>query len=89
MAKFERPILHGLCSFGICTRAVYEKFCLKKPNMIKDIKCRFVSFVYPGETYSVKMWKEGKEVLFEAWIIERKSKVVEGSVELNDDKARI
>lgn len=58
---FEKPILHGLCFFGISGKHVYEKF-----GPFKDIKVRFTGSVYPGETIETHMWKEGDKVIFSA-----------------------
>jgi acyl dehydratase len=56
-AKFERPILHGLCTFGFSSRAIYEKYGNNDPTTISKIAGRFTSHVYPGETLLVEMWK--------------------------------
>ncbi|KAK9455735.1 hypothetical protein V1511DRAFT_312603 [Dipodascopsis uninucleata] len=66
MAKFPRPILHGLCSYGISGKAVVDKF-----GMFKNIKGRFQSHVFPGEKLNVQMWKEGNKVIFQTVVIER------------------
>jgi len=64
LANFDKPIVHGLCSFGFSGRAIYEKYCNGKPDMFARIGCRFTSYVFPGETYVVEMWKEGNGVIF-------------------------
>ncbi|OCH95482.1 multifunctional beta-oxidation protein [Obba rivulosa] len=56
---FERPILHGLCSFGISGKHVLKTF-----GAFSDIKVRFAGVVYPGETLVTEMWKEGEKVIF-------------------------
>lgn len=63
---FPKPILHGLCSFGIA-----GKHILKEYGPYKDIKCRFAGFVFPGETLIIDMWKEGKKVIFTVKVKER------------------
>ena len=89
MAKFEKPILHGMCSLGICTRAIYKTYCKGNVSAIKEIKARFVSFVYPGETFIISMWRDGKQVIYEAMVKERNIKVIIGSVSIDDEKTRL
>ncbi|PSR79054.1 hypothetical protein PHLCEN_2v7241 [Hermanssonia centrifuga] len=61
MGGFEKPILHGLCSFGIAGKHVLKTF-----GAYSDIKTRFAGVVYPGETLITEMWKEGDKVIFSA-----------------------
>ncbi|MBN8491570.1 MAG: MaoC family dehydratase N-terminal domain-containing protein [Burkholderiales bacterium] len=58
-AGFQRPILHGLCSFGVSGVALLKTLCGWDPARLKEIGCRFSSPVYPGETLRVEMWSLG------------------------------
>lgn len=68
---FQKPILHGLCSFGFATRAVAQLAPDGDPRFIKSLKARFASTVLPGETLVTEMWKDGNKVIFRTKIKER------------------
>jgi len=70
-AGFQRPILHGLCTYGVTCRAVLQAYCDFDPTRLKAHDVRFSSPVYPGETVVVRMWKDGETVSFEAGVAER------------------
>ncbi len=71
MAGFPRPILHGLCTYGITCRAVLQAFADMDPAKIKSHAIRFSSPVFPGETVTVDLWRDGNVVSFEARVKER------------------
>ncbi|MDP9102981.1 MAG: MaoC family dehydratase N-terminal domain-containing protein [Pseudomonadota bacterium] len=76
MAGFPRPILHGLCTYGITCRAVLQGFAEYQPERIKSHAARFSSPVFPGETITVDMWKDGDVVSFEARVKSRDVTVI-------------
>lgn len=59
-AGFERPILHGLCSFGVSGHALLKTLCDWDPTRLQEIGCRFSAPVYPGETLRVEIWHLGE-----------------------------
>lgn len=56
---FERPILHGLCTFGVICRGLLERFANYQPERLKAMKLRFSAPVYPGESIRVETWSDG------------------------------
>ena len=70
-AGFPRPILHGLCTYGLTCRAVLQAITDYDPDQILSHQVRFSSPVFPGETISVDLWRDGKQISFEAKAKER------------------
>ncbi|QNP48870.1 MaoC/PaaZ C-terminal domain-containing protein [Diaphorobacter aerolatus] len=56
-AGFERPILHGLASYGLVTRAVLRQCADNNPARLSALDIRFTSPVYPGETLVTDIWR--------------------------------
>jgi acyl dehydratase len=86
MAGFEKPILHGLCTFGIACRAILKEYCDNDPARFKSVKVRFSRHVFPGETIVTEMWDAGDgKVLFQAKTAERPDEIsiTNAMVELN------
>ena len=67
-AGFERPILHGLCTFGIACHALLRAFAVDDPGALRSMSARFSAPVFPGETVEVEMWRSGA---FRARAVER------------------
>jgi acyl dehydratase len=69
-AGFERPILHGLCTFGVACRALLSAYCAENPARLRSMFARFSSPVYPGDTIRVEFY-EAEEIRFRAVVKER------------------
>jgi len=74
---FERPILHGLCSYGIAGRAVLRMVCDNDPARLRLLNTRFSSPVFPGETIRTQLWHEGAgRAAFRCVVVERNTVVL-------------
>ncbi|MCB1691902.1 MAG: MaoC family dehydratase N-terminal domain-containing protein [Pseudomonadales bacterium] len=70
-AGFDRPILHGLCSYGIACHAVLKTMLDYDQTKMTGFDVRFSSPVFPGETQVVEMWQDGNVISFRVKIKER------------------
>ena len=73
---FARPILHGLCTFGVAGLALVKACCGGDPARLKSMQVRFSAPVYPGETIRTEMWREADRVSFRARAVERDAVVL-------------
>ena len=75
---FDVPILHGLATFGVTGRHIYQTY-----GPFKSMKVRFSGTVLPGQTIVTEMWKVGSKVVFTAKVKETgKSCISNAAVEL-------
>lgn len=61
---FDRPILHGLCTYGFTGRALLHTLCGSDPTRFKSMDGRFSKPVMPGDSLTISMWIDGKRALF-------------------------
>ncbi|MDG3011660.1 3-alpha,7-alpha,12-alpha-trihydroxy-5-beta-cholest-24-enoyl-CoA hydratase [Rhodococcus sp. D2-41] len=66
MAGFERPILHGLASFGVVCKAVVDGLLGGDPTRVRDYSVRFAGSIYPGETIETSVWQDGNRLTLQA-----------------------
>jgi acyl dehydratase len=76
-AGFDRPILHGLCTMGIATRALLERFAPAQPDRLRSMFVRFSKPVFPGETIVTEFFGNGSQVQFRCRSKERDAIVLD------------
>jgi len=57
-AGFDRPILHGLCTYGFTGRALLHAVCGSDPTRFRSMAGRFSRPTYPGDTLTISIWDE-------------------------------
>ena len=75
-AGFERPILHGRCTFGIACHAILKTVCDYDFTLIRELACRFSAPVYPGDSITTDMWQDGNVVSFRCRVEARNATVI-------------
>ncbi|PAY08534.1 3-alpha,7-alpha,12-alpha-trihydroxy-5-beta-cholest-24-enoyl-CoA hydratase [Bradyrhizobium sp. UFLA03-84] len=73
---FPRPILHGMCTYGLTCRAVLATYAGYDPSAFRRHRARFSAPVFPGETITINLWKDGDSISFEGHVRERQVTVV-------------
>jgi len=82
-AGFSKPILHGLCTFGMAAVAIDRGVARPAARRLSMIETRFSNIVYPGEALEFQLWIDGVSIAFRACAPERGSTVLDyGRAEL-------
>ncbi len=76
LAGFEKPILHGLCTYGIVNKAVVDSALDGDPTRVGTYTARFTGHVFPGETLVTSVWEEDDRYVVEARTKGRGTKVL-------------
>ena len=61
---FSRPILHGMCTYGITSRILLNAFCGGDPDRMRSMQGRFTRPVLPGDALKIQAWKEADGIRF-------------------------
>ncbi|GFE75727.1 MULTISPECIES: MaoC family dehydratase [unclassified Novosphingobium] len=77
-AGFERPILHGLATMGLVSRALIHLCCGGDASLLTRMHVRFTAPVFPGETIRTEIWRDGDDIRFRASARERGVVVIDG-----------
>jgi len=81
MAGFDRPIIHGLCSYGVVCKAIVDEVLDGDVAAVARYQARFAGVAFPGETYRVSYWKDGaKRILLQATSVERDAPIISNAV---------
>lgn len=73
-AGFERPILHGLASYGLVAHALLRQCAQRDASRLKALDIRFAAPVYPGETLVTEIWQvpgQPQQFQLRAKVVER------------------
>ena len=70
-AGFPRPIMHGLCTYGIVAKAVVDALLDADPGRVAGYDARFAGVVYPGETLRTRVWREPDRLVLATTVVER------------------
>lgn len=82
---FDIPILHGLATFGITGKHLFEQY-----GSLKSFKVRFAGVVLPGQTIVTEMWREGAKVVYRAKVKETgKLCISNAAAELRNEKSKL
>ncbi|MCW7943663.1 3-alpha,7-alpha,12-alpha-trihydroxy-5-beta-cholest-24-enoyl-CoA hydratase [Streptomyces hygroscopicus] len=71
LAGFERPILHGLCTYGMTLKAVVDTLLDGDVTRVRTYSTRFAGVVFPGETLRIRLWRRKGEVRAAVSAVER------------------
>jgi len=75
-AGFPRPILHGLCTYGVAGHAILRACCDYDPTALRSLFARFTAPVFPGETIRTELWRGAGEITFRCRVLERDAVVL-------------
>ncbi|EFC86369.1 MaoC/PaaZ C-terminal domain-containing protein [Parafrankia sp. EUN1f] len=53
---YDRPILHGLCTYGYTCRALLHTLCGSDPSRLRSMYGRFSRPVLPGQALTIDIW---------------------------------
>lgn len=80
VAGFDRPILHGLCTYGVAARAIMHMCCTNDPDRLARLSVRFTSPVFPGETIRTEIWRNDDQVRFRCSVPQRDVVVISNGI---------
>ena len=76
LAGFDKPIIHGLCSYGIACKAVVDSALAGDVTRVARYSARFAGVGFPGETFVTRYWRENDSILIECRAKERDAIII-------------
>ena len=70
-AGFDRPILHGLASYGIVAKALVDGVLDGDAGRLQGLSVRFAGSVFPGQTIRTSVWRDDDQLVLQATCPER------------------
>jgi acyl dehydratase len=80
LGGFDRPVLHGLSTFGVVGRALVHLCAGGDAGRLSAMRLRFTAPVYPGDMIRTEVWNEDGLIRFRASVPERGEMVVDCGV---------
>src|SRR5690625_3787544 len=65
---FDRPIMHGLGTFGLVARQLIRELFNSDPTCCKSLQVRFVKPVYPGDSLTTSWWRKDRNIAFQTHV---------------------
>lgn len=75
-AGFDRPILHGLASYGVVCKAVVDDILGGDADAVETFSARFAGSIYPGEAIETSVWREDNRLILHAACPDRDGQAV-------------
>jgi acyl dehydratase len=79
-AGFDRPILHGLCTYGMVCKAVIDGLLDGDAARVDRFSARFTGVVFPGETLRTQVWSVDERLVLATSVVERDAPVLADAV---------
>jgi acyl dehydratase len=70
-AGFPKPILHGLCTYGIVCKATTDTVLDSDVTRVSGFRARFAGILLPGETLRIRGWRENDAITLGVTVVER------------------
>lgn len=70
-AGFDRPLLHGRCTFGVAGHAILRMACDYDPTRLRSMTARFTAPVLPGEVLRTQLWHVPGGAVFRTAVVGR------------------